>query len=218
MVVSILATPNGLGKACNRQFVAEPSNRRIAEATKALIDNLLLEHLSLAAIVRVTDVAARWLQSSVNAKYANVARSVTSPQQKRALDFGVRRTMGVCRHEAAAIVALAGARSYNAYDCRRCDWQTRPSYSTRVMAVASRVLSATCGLFHGFLGGVCLGVPRQAPSSRRERDGRNQPLCAVQQYGYASAVVGWCARRCHSRRKKPTTSARSGLSSISTTP
>lgn len=70
--------PKWMCKVCKRQFVVQPTNRRTSEATKALIDKLLLERLSLAAIVRVTDVSARWLQYYVNAKYADVPRSVTS--------------------------------------------------------------------------------------------------------------------------------------------
>ena len=70
-------------KACGRQFVANPTQYRIKEETKQLIDKLLLERISLAGIVRVTGVSARWLQSYVNAKYASVPRSVTVTEQKK---------------------------------------------------------------------------------------------------------------------------------------
>jgi transposase-like protein len=70
-------------KACGRQFVANPSQRRITEETKQLIDKLLLERISLAGIVRVRGVSARWLQSYVNAKYAAVPRSVVVTEQKK---------------------------------------------------------------------------------------------------------------------------------------
>ncbi len=70
-------------KTCGRQFVANPSHQRISDDTKQLIDKLLLERISLAAIVRVTGVSARWLQSYVNAKYAAVPRSVTVTEQKK---------------------------------------------------------------------------------------------------------------------------------------
>ena len=70
-------------KACGRQFVANPSQHRVTEETKQLIDKLLLERISLAGIVRVTGVSARWLQSYVNAKYRAVPRSVTVTEQKR---------------------------------------------------------------------------------------------------------------------------------------
>ncbi len=55
-------------KACGRQFVDNPQNQRISDATKALIDKLLLEKLPLAGIARVTGVSERWLQYYVNAK------------------------------------------------------------------------------------------------------------------------------------------------------
>jgi insertion element IS1 protein InsB len=54
-----------------------------------LIDKLLLERVSLAGIVRVTGVSARWLHYYVNTKYAAVPRSVTVTEQKKALDSGV---------------------------------------------------------------------------------------------------------------------------------
>jgi insertion element IS1 protein InsB len=70
-------------KACGRQFVANPSQHRISDSTKQLIDKLLLERISLAGIVRMTGVSPRWLQYYVNAKYASVPRSVTVTEQKR---------------------------------------------------------------------------------------------------------------------------------------
>jgi len=74
--------PKWLGKDCRRQFVANPTHHRISDETKQTIDKLLLERVSLAGIVRVTDVSARWLQYYVNAKYASVPRSVTVTEQK----------------------------------------------------------------------------------------------------------------------------------------
>jgi insertion element IS1 protein InsB len=57
-------------KDCRRQFVENPVWNPISVETKALIDKLLLERISLAGIVRVTGVSAQWLQDYVNAKYA----------------------------------------------------------------------------------------------------------------------------------------------------
>jgi transposase-like protein len=57
---------------CGRQFVQDPQNKMIDEATKALIDKLLLEKIPLAGIARVAGVSEPWLQSYVNAKYQNV--------------------------------------------------------------------------------------------------------------------------------------------------
>ena len=66
---------------CGRQFVEDPSNPPIAQSTRDLIDKLLLERLSLAAIVRVTGVSERWLQSYVNQKYYLTLKQVTVPQK-----------------------------------------------------------------------------------------------------------------------------------------
>lgn len=67
---------------CGRQFVQDPQNRVIDQATKDLIDKLLLERLSLAGIARVSGVS-EWLQRYVNAKYAAVPRSVNVGARKR---------------------------------------------------------------------------------------------------------------------------------------
>ena len=75
--------PKWMCKDCRRQFVVDPAQRLISAETKQLIDKLLLERVSLAGIVRVTGVSARWLQYYVNNKYAAVPRSVTVTEQKR---------------------------------------------------------------------------------------------------------------------------------------
>lgn len=75
-------TPKFACKECGRQFVEKPQKHYIAEETKALIDKLLLERLSLAGIVRVTGVSARWLQDYVNRKYGDVPQQVDVPAQK----------------------------------------------------------------------------------------------------------------------------------------
>ena len=62
-------------KDCGRQFVENPENV-IPQETRDLIDKLLLERISLAGIVRVTGVSARWLQNYVNRKYEAVPRQV----------------------------------------------------------------------------------------------------------------------------------------------
>ena len=72
-------------KACSRQFVQDPQNKIIDDATKHLIDKLLLEKISLAGIVRVMEVSEVWLQQYVNAKYAQVERQVQVSAQKKGL-------------------------------------------------------------------------------------------------------------------------------------
>lgn len=77
--------PKWMCKACKRQFVADPTWRRISDDTKALIDKLLLEKISLAGIARVVGVSEPWLQAYVNAKYADVPRRVqVTPKKKGA--------------------------------------------------------------------------------------------------------------------------------------
>ena len=61
---------------CGRQFVDNPSRQPIDEATRQLVDKLLLERLALAAIARVTGVSQRWLQLYVNQKYYQTPKQV----------------------------------------------------------------------------------------------------------------------------------------------
>ena len=68
---------------CGRQFVQDPQNKIIDQATKTLIDKLMLEKIPLAGIARVAGVSEPWLQSYVNAKYQNVPRQVSVRAKKR---------------------------------------------------------------------------------------------------------------------------------------
>lgn len=69
-------------KECKRQFVENPKWRPISAETKALIDKLLLERVSLAGIGRVTGVSGQWLQDYVNAKYQAQPQVADVPAQK----------------------------------------------------------------------------------------------------------------------------------------
>ena len=63
-------------KNCGRQFVENPTNTSVSAETKQLIDQLLLERISLRGIARVTGVSWSWLQNYVNRKLARVPRKV----------------------------------------------------------------------------------------------------------------------------------------------
>ena len=83
MAESITANRTIALRNCGRQLVQDPQNKPIDQATKDLIDKLLLERLSLAGIARVTGVSELWLQRYVNAKYADVPRRVRVSAKKR---------------------------------------------------------------------------------------------------------------------------------------
>ena len=68
---------------CGRQFIEQPSKKVIDQATRELIDRLLLERISLAGIARATRVSEQWLQTYVNEKYAKVPRQVQVTPKKR---------------------------------------------------------------------------------------------------------------------------------------
>lgn len=70
-------------KDCGRQFVESPEQKRISDETKALIDALLLERISMAGIARVSKVSEPWLQKYVNEKYEQQPRQVKVRGQKK---------------------------------------------------------------------------------------------------------------------------------------
>jgi transposase-like protein len=63
-------TPTFRCRSCGRRFVAAPRRGPVPEEKRALIRRLLLERLSLRAIVRVVGVSRSWLQRFVNTLYA----------------------------------------------------------------------------------------------------------------------------------------------------
>ena len=70
-------------KDCHRQFVVYPTQKRNSCQTKAVIDKLLLEKISLHGIVRVTSVSLSWLQNYVNKKYQRIEKKVqVCPKRK----------------------------------------------------------------------------------------------------------------------------------------
>ena len=78
-----------LCRVCGRQFVLNPSKGPITDATKKLIHNLLLEKISLAGIARVTGVSECWLQTYVNALFAQVPREVNVKKNDELLSYPV---------------------------------------------------------------------------------------------------------------------------------
>jgi AraC-like DNA-binding protein len=64
-------------------FSEQSSKKVIDQATRDLIDRLLLERISLAGIARAAQVSEQWLQTYVNQKYAIVPRSVEISPKKR---------------------------------------------------------------------------------------------------------------------------------------
>ena len=74
-----------LCRDCGRQFVENPQFRRVSDETKALIDRLLLERISLAGIARAAQVSESWLQTYVNETYdAQLREAQVSPKKNGA--------------------------------------------------------------------------------------------------------------------------------------
>jgi insertion element IS1 protein InsB len=70
-------------KACGRQFVEASQQKLISQATKDLINKLLLEKIPLAGIARVCDISETWLQEYSNRKYEPISRQVDRCSKKR---------------------------------------------------------------------------------------------------------------------------------------
>ena len=68
---------------CNRQFVLNPRNRPVTEESKKLIDSLLLERLSIAAICRVSGISETWIQTYAEGKYNTVPQQVSVSSKKK---------------------------------------------------------------------------------------------------------------------------------------
>lgn len=67
--VNSVGTPTFRCRGCGHRFVANPRKGPISEEKQDLIRRLLLERLSLRAIVRAVGVSRSWLQRFVNALY-----------------------------------------------------------------------------------------------------------------------------------------------------
>ena len=68
---------------CKRKFVGSLKWRSVSAETKALIDRLLLERVSLAGIARMTGVSSQWLQTYVNAKCKAQQQVIIVPVRKK---------------------------------------------------------------------------------------------------------------------------------------
>ena len=75
--------PKRLCKSCGYQFVINPQKSTISSDTKALIDKLLLERISIRGIARVTGVSLSWLQDYINRKFASIPRQVKVSAKKK---------------------------------------------------------------------------------------------------------------------------------------
>ena len=60
-----------------------PRNRPVTEASKKLIDSLLLERLSIAAICRVSGISETWIQTYAEGKYNTVPQQVSVSSKKK---------------------------------------------------------------------------------------------------------------------------------------
>ncbi len=69
-------------KDCAYAFVERPKNKPISEETKACVDLLLKEKLSLAGIARSLKIGKSWLQSYVNKKYKDISKTIEHPKGK----------------------------------------------------------------------------------------------------------------------------------------
>lgn len=75
-------TPTFLCRVCGRRFVARPQAGPVPADTKALVERLLGERMSLRAIARVIGVSRSWLQGFVNGLYREATPHDPGPLTK----------------------------------------------------------------------------------------------------------------------------------------
>lgn len=156
-------------KQCGRQFVEDSQQRLIPLATKALVDKLLLERVSLAGIVRVTGVSARWLQSYVNQKYERQPRRAEVPVKKSRLTI-----------QCDELWSFVGKKAQKYWIWLALDIETRLIVGCFIGArdeagawglwQSLPGVPPMCRVLHGFLAGVCDRVAQQAASGRRQSE------------------------------------------------
>ena len=83
MALSTTATRIINAETAKRQFVLNPRNRPVTEESKKLIDRLLLERLSIAAICRVSGISETWIQTYAEGKYSTVMQQVAVSSKKK---------------------------------------------------------------------------------------------------------------------------------------
>ena len=143
---------------CGRQFVESPTRQPINHSTRELIDKLLLERVSLAAIARVTGVSLRWLQYYVNQKYYQVPKSVEVTKKKP----------GRLMIQMDEMWSYVGSKANKQWIWLAIDETTREivgvhigdrkaSISKTIMAISTAYLSTMCNLLHRFWGSIRTG-------------------------------------------------------------
>jgi len=89
---------NHMCKDCGRQFVIGGQDWFISDATKELVDKLLLERISLAGICRVLGMSKHWLLSYIKGKYDNLPDDLNMdlgvPEQESYLDDRLDEEIG----------------------------------------------------------------------------------------------------------------------------
>ena len=77
-------------KACGRQFIEHPTQKRVTPEQIALIDRLLLERLSQAAIARVAQVSESWIESYVAVEAGRIPRQAQVCPKKKPFNPATR--------------------------------------------------------------------------------------------------------------------------------
>jgi hypothetical protein len=121
--------------------VINPTNKTVSDETKQLIDQLLLERISLRGIARVTGVSWSWLQNYVNNKLAAVPRQVKVSDKPKGKLF----------RECDEMWSLVFSKTIKVYIWRLIDRKTREiigcylGYAEKVFP-GDRVWGVGCGV------------------------------------------------------------------------
>lgn len=69
-------------KDCGRQFIENPTNKRIPQSLWDIVDKLLSEKIPIAGISRVTGISEPWLQQYINKKYEDIDKKIDIVKKK----------------------------------------------------------------------------------------------------------------------------------------
>lgn len=85
-----------LCRDCGYQFVEHPTDKRIDQETRELIDRLLLERISMAGIAPAVQVSEQWLQDYVNLKATQTKQQAEVRPKKKGVKGAMRRVIVLC--------------------------------------------------------------------------------------------------------------------------
>ena len=97
-------------KSCKRTFVPNGQNWFVDEATKKIVDRLLLERISLRGICRTLDISLSWLLVHIKKKYAQLPEDLNCHIEKEQVRRGEKVYVKLIDCQADELWSFVGKR------------------------------------------------------------------------------------------------------------